>query len=95
MYLDREHYEYDFNIGYELADTQKVQHSINLLTSWVATRDPGADYRYAASGIAYGVNYHGIFAELGLAVPWRDEIGNLANEPVVPCGYFGYIHRFN
>ena len=71
--------------------TGKTQHSINLLTSWIAGSDPGADYRYGATGIAYSLNYRGIFLELGLAMPWRDDIGNLANDPVVPCGYLGYI----
>ena len=94
MYLDRDHHEYHFNIGYEIDDSENVQHSINLLTSWVVGSDPGADYRYAATGIAYGFNYKGLFLEIGLAVPWRDDRGNLANDPVVPCGYWGYMHRF-
>lgn len=94
MYLNKDHNEFHINVGYRLYDTKKVQHSINLLTSWVAGSDPGADYRYAATGLAYSINYKGIFFELGLALPWRDDIGNLANNPVVPCGYFGYIYRF-
>ena len=94
MYLDKDHHEYHVNIGYALYDSETMQHSINLLTSWVAASDPGADYRYAATGIAYSLNYKGFFFEIGLARPWRDDIGNLANDPVVPCGYWGYIHRF-
>ena len=94
MYLSEDHHEFHFNIGYRLHDTDRTQHSINLLTSWIAGSDPGADYKYGATGIAYGFNYRGIFLELGLALPWRDDIGNLAGDPVVPCGYLGYMHRF-
>lgn len=94
MYVNRDLYEFHLNIGYGLYDTQTVQHSVNLLTSWVAESDPGADYRYAATGIAYSLNYKGFFVEIGLARPWRDDLGNLANDPVVPCGYCGYIYRF-
>jgi hypothetical protein len=94
MYLNSDHHEFHLNLGYRLYDSEKVQHSINLLTSWVAGSDPGADYKYGATGIAYSLNYRGLFLELGLARPWKDDIGNLANDPVVPCGYFGYIYRF-
>jgi len=94
MYLNKDHHEFHLNIGYALHDSEKVQHSVNLLTSWVAGSDPGADYRYGATGIAYGLNYRGFFLEVGLARPWKDDIGNLANNPVVPCGYGGYIYPF-
>ncbi len=94
MYLNEDHNEFHLNIGYALYDSEKVQHSINLLTSWVAGSDPGADYKYGATGLAYGLNYRGFFLEIGLAHPWRDVLGNLAHDPVVPCGYWGYIHRF-
>ncbi len=94
MYLNKDHHEFHLNIGYGLYDSEKVQHSINLLTSWVAGSDPGADYRYGATGIAYSLNYRGFFLEIGLARPWRDDLGNLANDPVVPCGYWGYMYRF-
>ena len=94
MYLNKDHHEFHLNIGYELYESEKAQHSINLLTSRVAGSDPGADYRYWATGIAYGLNYRGFFLEIGLARPWKDDLGNLANDPVVPCGYFGYIYRF-
>lgn len=94
MYLSKDHHEFHLNIGYGLYDSEKVQHSINLLTSWVAGSDPGADYRYVATGIAYSLNYRGFFFEIGLALPWRDDLGNLADDPVIPCGYWGYIFRF-
>ena len=94
MYLNKNHHEFHLNLGYGLYDSGKVHHSINLLTSWVAGSDPGADYKYRANGIAYSLNYRGLFLEIGLARPWRDDIGNLANDPVVPCGYWGYIYRF-
>ena len=94
MYLNKDCHEYNINIGYRLYDSKKVQHSINLLTSWVVGSDPGADYKFGATGIAYSLNYRGFFLELGFARPWRDDIGNLANNPVIPCGYWGYIYRF-
>jgi len=94
MYLNKDQNEFHFNVGYRIFDTAKVQHGVNLLTSWVTGSDPGADYRYCSTGIAYSLNYRGIFLEIGLARSWRDEVGNLANNPVVPCGYWGYIYRF-
>lgn len=94
MYLDNDHHEFHVNIGYALADSGHMQQSLNLLTSWVVGSDPGADYRYGATGLAYSLNYRGIFVELGLARPWRDDLGNLAHDPVIPCGYWGYIYRF-
>ena len=50
MYLNKDHHEFHFNIGYRLHDTDRTQHSINLLTSWIAGSDPGADYKYGATG---------------------------------------------
>ena len=94
MYLNHDLHEFHVNIGYAFSESAKVQHSINLLTSRVVGSDPGADYRYTSTGLAYSLNVRGFFLELGLAHPWRDDIGNLKNDPVVPCGYFGYIYRF-
>lgn len=94
IYLNDHFYEYHVNIGYVLSDSGTVQQGINVLTSWVSVSDAVADYDYAATGIAYSLNYNGFFFELGLAVPWKDELGNLSNNPVIPCGYWGYIHRF-
>ena len=94
MYLKKDLHEFHFNIGYALYDSETAQHSINLLTSKIAGSDPGADYDYWSTGIAYSLNYRGFFFELGLAYPWKDYLGNLSNDPVVPCGYFGYIYRF-
>ena len=94
MYLKKDLYEFHFNIGYAIYDSETVQHSINLLTSKITGSDPGADYDYWSTGIAYSLNYRGFFFELGLAYPWKDYLGNLSNDSVVPCGYFGYIYRF-
>ncbi len=94
IYLNEEQNEFHLNIGYKLVDSEKVQHCINLLTSWVAGSDLGADYKYGATGITYSLNYRGLFLEIGLALPWRDFLGNLENDLVVPCGYWGYIYRF-
>lgn len=92
--LYKDHHEFHLNIGYKLYDSDKAQHSVNLLTSRVAGSDPGADYRYWATGVAYGVNYRGFFLEIGLARPWKDDLGNLDDDPVIPCGYLGYLYRF-
>lgn len=94
MYKNKDDKEYHLNFGYVLRDTGKVQQSINLLTSRIVGSDPGADYDFAATGIAYGLNYNGFFFEIGLGIPWRDEIGNVKDDPVVPVGYLGYVHRF-
>lgn len=94
MYLKKDNLECHFNIGYELYRSEKIQHSINLLTSRVVGSDPGADYKYWSTGLAYSLNYRGIFIEIGLAHPWKDDIGNLADDVVVPCGYWGYVYRF-
>ena len=94
MYLKKDLHEFHFNIGYALYESEKAQHSINLLTSKIAGSDPGADYDYWSTGIAYSLNYRGFFLELGLAYPWKDYLGNLSNDSVVPCGYLGYIYRF-
>ena len=94
MYLNEDQHEFHLNIGYEFFASENLQQSINLLTSRVAGSDSGADYKYWATGIAYGVNYKGFFLELGLARPWEDELGNIADDPVIPCGYVGYLYRF-
>ena len=94
MYLNEDSHEFQFNFGYAFYDTVKLQQSVNLVTSWVVGSDPGADYRFGATGLSYCINYRGFFFELGLAVPWRDDIGNLENDPVVPCLSWGYIYRF-
>ncbi|MBN1781371.1 hypothetical protein JW948_09620 [bacterium] len=94
MYINKDHYECHFNIGYAFYNSKKFQQGINLLTSWVTGSDPGADYQFGATGIAYSLNFRGFFFEIGLARPWRDDLGNLAHDPVIPCGYWGYIYRF-
>ena len=94
MYKSKNDREYHLNFGYVLSDTGEMQHSLNLLTSRVVGSDPGADYDFAATGIAYGLNYKGFFLEVGLGIPWRDELGNVKDDPVVPVGYLGYIHQF-
>lgn len=94
MYLDKDKKEFHLNFGYILSDSKKTQRSINLLTSRVVGSDPGADYNYGATGIAYSQNYKGFFFALGLGWPWKDDIGNLSDDPVIPVGYLGYIHRF-
>lgn len=94
MYLNKDLHEFQFNFGYAFYDKVKLQQSINLVTCWVVGSDPGADYRYGATGFSYSINYRSLFFELGLAMPWRDDIGNLENDPVVPCLNLGYIYRF-
>jgi len=94
MYLGEDEQDFQINLGYAFYEKIKLQQSINLVTCWVVGSDPGADYKFGASGLAYNINYRGFFFELGLAVPWRDDIGNLEDDPVVPCMSWGYIYRF-
>jgi len=94
MYLNKDSHVFQFNLGYAFYDSVKLQHSANLVTCWVVGSDPGADYRFGATGFSYSINYRGFFFELGLAMPWRDDIGNLEDDPVVPCMSWGYIYRF-
>ena len=87
------------NLGYKLSDTEKTQTSINLLAARYVGSDPGADYDFAYAGIAYGLNfsilgYRGFFIELGIATVLQDNLGNLADDPFVPCSNIGYIYRF-
>ena len=87
------------NLGYKLSDNEKTQQSINLLAGRYVGSDPGADYDFAYAGIAYGLNfsilgYRGFFMELGIGQVIQDNLGNLADDPFVPCAILGYIYRF-
>ena len=99
MYLGEDHQEAHLNLGYKWSDTMKTQHSINLLMGKIVGSDPGADYDYTYLGVAYGLNfsiigYRGFFFELGMAKVLDDNLGNLADDPFVPCGSIGYMYRF-
>ena len=98
-YLNETRNEMMLNLGYKLSDNEKTQKSINLLAGRYVGSDPGADYDYAYVGIAYGLNfsilgYRGFFIELGMAKVLQDNLGNLADDPFVPCATIGYIYRF-
>jgi len=98
-YLNETRNEMMLNLGYKLSDNEKTQKSINLLAGRFVGSDPGADYDYAYVGIAYGLNfsilgYRGFFFELGMAKVLQDNLGNLADDPFVPCANIGYIYRF-
>jgi|GEM_PF-1602020 hypothetical protein len=87
------------NLGYTLSDNEKTQKSINFLAGRYAGSDSGADYDYTYAGIAYALNfsirgYRGFFFELGMAAVLQDNLGNLADDPIVPCANIGYIYRF-
>ncbi len=99
MYQNENHNEAHLNLGYKLSDNEKTQHSINLLSGEIIGSDPGADYYYTYLGVAYGLNfsikeYRGFFIEIGMAKVLHDHLGNLKDDPFVPCGTFGYIYRF-
>lgn len=99
MYLDSEANELHFNAGYKLSDNEKTQHAVNILASKIVGSDPGADYDYSQIGLAYSMNFSimghgGFFFELGLAGVIDDNLGNVEDEPFVPCGSVGYIYRF-
>ena len=98
-YLDETRNGMMLNLGYKLSDNEKTQKSINLLAGRYVGSDPGADYDYAYVGIAYGLNcsvlgYRGFFVEIGMAKVLQDNLGNLADDPFVPCANIGYIYRF-
>ena len=99
MYLNKNHNSVHFNLGYKFSDNEKTQKSINLLSGLIVGSDPGADYNYTYLGVAYGLNfsikkYRGFFIEIGIAKVLHDHLGNLKDDPFVPCGTFGYIYRF-
>ncbi|AEJ61522.1 hypothetical protein Spith_1257 [Spirochaeta thermophila DSM 6578] len=94
MYWGSNCHQLTLSLGYTLSDTPMFHHSINLTTSQVTGEDPGARYRYWATGLSYSLVYRGLFLELGLLHPWRDEVGNLGHTPVVPHGAVGYLYRF-
>ena len=98
-YLNEDRNGMMLNFGYKLSDNAKTQKSINLLAGRYVGSDPGGDYDYAYVGIAYGLNfsvlgYRGFFIELGMAKVLQDNLGNLADDPFVPCANIGYIFRF-
>jgi hypothetical protein len=99
MYLGEDHNEAHLNWGYKWSDTAMTQHSINLLMGKIVGSDPGADYDYTYLGVAYSLNftvkgYRGFFIALGMAKVLDDNLGNLADDPFVPCGSLGYMYRF-
>ncbi len=98
MYTNEELYEFHLNLGYKRLDNEKKQRSINILLSRVKGFDPGADYDFTALGVAFSWNslfgIRGLFWEFGMAKVLDDNLGNLKDEFLIPCGYFGYMHRF-
>jgi hypothetical protein len=98
MYLKKDRNELHINLGYKIKDNKSKQRSINILLSKVKGYDPGTDYDFTSLGVAYSWNtlfgIQGLFAELGLAKVLQDNLGNVKDEPFVPCGYIGYIYRF-
>lgn len=57
MYLNENHNEAHFNLGFKFSDNEKTQQSINLLSGLIVGSDPGADYNYTYLGVAYGLNF--------------------------------------
>ena len=98
MYSNEELYELHLNLGFKRLDNVKKQRSINILLSRVVGFDPGADYDFTSLGIAYSWNslfgVRGLFVEFGMAKVLDDNLGNVKDEFLVPCGYFGYMYRF-
>lgn len=99
MYLSDDHNEFHLNLRYKFSDNENTQQSINLLSERIVGSDPGADYHFTCLGVAYGLNfsikgYGGFFIEGGMAKVLHDNLGNLKNDPFVPCCTFGYIYRF-
>jgi len=98
MYLKEDLNEFHLNLGYKRLDNEKKQRSINILLSRIEGSDQGADYDYTSLGVAYSWNslfgVRGLFAELGMAKVLHDNLGNVTDEFLVPCGYIGYMYRF-
>jgi hypothetical protein len=98
MYLEEDLNEFHLNLGYKRLDNERKQRSINILISRIEGSDEGADYDYTSLGVAYSWNslfgVRGLFAELGMAKVLHDNLGNVIDEFLVPCGYIGYIYRF-
>ena len=99
IYRNENYNEAHLNLGYKFSDNEKTQKSINLLSGSIIGSDRGADYNYTYLGVAYGLNfsikqYRGFFIEIGMAKVLHDHLGNLKDDPFVPCGTFGYIYRF-
>ncbi|MFC1550802.1 hypothetical protein ACFL46_05885 [Candidatus Neomarinimicrobiota bacterium] len=98
MYLKENRNEFHLNLGYKILDNEKKQRSINILLSKIEGYDPGADYDFTSLGVAYSWNtlfgVRGLFAQLGMAKVLHDNLGNVKDEFLVPCGYIGYMYRF-
>lgn len=94
MFYGSDNYRYFFNLAWAFFDKPNLQQSVNILTSHTVGSDPGADYDFWSTGIAYGINFYGFFLELGIGIPWRDNLGNVKDDPVVPCGCLGYLYQF-
>ncbi len=98
-YFNPFHSDMVLNLGYKLYDNRKTQHSLNLLAGRYTGSDPGTDYDYAYLGMAYGLNFtvlglSGFFVEAGIAAVLQDNLGNLDDDPLVPCVKLGYVYRF-
>ena len=98
-YFDEDSNGMRINLGYKLSDNEKTQQSLNLVTGRFVGSDPGADYDFAYAGITYGINFSilrfsGLFFEIGLGNVLQDNLGNVADDPVVPCANIGYLYRF-
>ena len=98
MYLKEDLNEFHLNLGYKILDNEKKQRSINILLSRIEGSDQGADYDFTSLGVAYSWNsvfgVRGLFVELGMAKVLHDNLGNVIDEFLVPCGYIGYMYRF-
>ncbi|MBT5269665.1 MAG: hypothetical protein HOG80_08420 [Candidatus Marinimicrobia bacterium] len=98
MYYEEDLNAFHLNLGYKRFDDEKKQRSINILLSRFEGSDAGANYDYTSLGATYSWNsifgIRGLFVELGMAKVLHDNIGNVTDEFLVPCGYIGYIHRY-
>ncbi len=98
MYSNEELYEFHLNLGFKRLDNEKKQRSINILLSRIKGFDPGADYDSTSLGVAFSWNslfgVRGLFGEFGMAKVLDDNLGNVKDEFLVPCGYIGYMYRF-
>ena len=83
------------DLGYKIIDNGRWRHSAHLVLGQTEGSDPGADYNYSYAGVAYELNYRGLYVELGLGKDFIDRIGNLDGDPVIPVGtLLGYLYQF-
>ena len=94
-YLASDRYDMFADVGLKFVDNGRWRHAVHVIVGQTRGSDPGADYDYAYAGLAYELNFRGLFIELGLGKDFVDRLGNLEDDPVIPVGtLLGYAYQF-